>query len=143
MQVWTKEHDLLLCREVLSINPYSAKRNCNERSRLLERISANFNSTSGVHFSITKRSVRDHTSVLIKKYKKKIKDEEKASGINPQPTELDQALEEILETEEVAENEQDVDGGKRKEKEEADKHKAENMRRIAMEKLGETAKESH
>ena len=66
---------------------------------------------------------------LTKKYKKKIKDEEKASGINPQPTELDQVLEEILEMEEVAENEQDVDGGKRKEKEEADKHKAENMRR--------------
>lgn len=42
--------------------------------------------------------------------------------------------------EEVAENEQDVDGGKRKEKEEADKHKAENMRPIAMEKLGETQK---
>ena len=65
---------------------------------------------------------------LIKKYKKKIKDEEKGSGISPQPTELDQVLEEILEMEEVAENEQDVDGGKRKEKEEADKHKAENVR---------------
>ena len=140
VQVWTKEHDLLLCRDVLSVNPYSAKRNSNERGRMWERISANLNSTFGVHFSVTKRCVRDNNSVLIKKYKEKIKDEEKAGGINPQPTELDPALEEILDMEEVAENEQDVDGSKRKEKEEADKHKAENMRRIDMEKLGETQK---
>ena len=129
-----------LCREVLSVNPYSAKKNSNERGRLWERISANLNSTSDVYFSVTKRSVRDHIAVLIKKYKKKMKDEEKASGINPEPTELDQALADIIEMEEAAESEQQDDDGRRKEKDEADKHKAESMRKMAMEKLGETQK---
>jgi len=26
VQVWTKDHDILLCREVLSVNPLSAKK---------------------------------------------------------------------------------------------------------------------
>ncbi|CAH3185724.1 unnamed protein product, partial [Porites lobata] len=140
VQVWTKDHDLLLCREVLSVNPYSAKKNSNERGRLWDRISANLNSTSDVYFSVTKRSVRDHIAVLIKKYKKKMKDEEKASGINPEPTELEQALAEIIEMEEAAETEHQDGDGRRKEKDEADKHKAESMRKLAMEKLGETQK---
>ncbi|CAH3136099.1 unnamed protein product, partial [Porites lobata] len=61
-----------------------------------------------------------------------MKDEEKASGINPEPTELEQALAEIIEMEEAAETEHQDD--------EADKHKAESMRKLAMEKLGETQK---
>ena len=63
-----------------------------------------------------------------------MKDEEKASGINPEPTELDQALADIIEMEEAAETEHQDDDGRRKEKDEADKHKAESMRKMAMEK---------
>ncbi|CAH3179702.1 unnamed protein product [Porites lobata] len=69
-----------------------------------------------------------------------MKDEEKASGINPEPTELEQALAEIIEMEEAAETEHQDGDGRRKEKDEADKHKAESMRKLAMEKLGETQK---
>ena len=45
-----------------------------------------------------------------------MKDEEKASGINPEPTELDQALADIIEMEEAAESEQQDDDGRRKKK---------------------------
>lgn len=138
--MWTKEHDILLCREVLSVNPFSAKKNSNERGKLLEEISTNLNSTTGVRFFVTKRSVRDHLNILIKRYRKKMNAEERSTGVSPEPTELDQALADIIEMEEVASTSQEIDEAVRKEKEDTDKQKAESMRKMAMEKLGETQK---
>ena len=140
VQVWTKEHDILLYREVLSVNPFSAKKNSNERGKLWEEISTNLNSTSGVRFFVTKRSVRDHLNILIKRYRKKMSAEERSTGVSPEPTELDQALADIIEMEEVASTSQEIDEAVIKEKEDTDKQKAESMRKIAMEKLGETQK---
>lgn len=140
VQVWTKEHDILLCREVLSVNPFSAKKNSNERGKLWEEISTNLNSTSGVRFFVTKRSVRDHLNILIKRYRKKMNAEERSTGVSPEPTELDQALADIIEMEEVASTSQEIDEAVRKEKEDTGKQKAESMRKMAMEKLGETQK---
>lgn len=140
VQVWTKEHDILLCREVLSVNPFSAKKNSNERGKLWEEISTNLNTTSGVRFFVTKRSVRDHLNILIKRYRKKMNAEERSTGVSPEPTELDQALADIIEMEEVASTSQEIDEAVIKEKEDTDKQKAESMRKMAMEKLGETQK---
>ena len=140
VQVWTKEHDILLCREVLSVNPFSAKKNSNERGKLWEEISTNLNTTSGVRFFVTKRSVRDHLNILIKRYRKKMNTEERSTGVSPEPTELDQALADIIEMEEVASTSQEIDEALIKEKEDTDKQKAESMRKMAMEKLGETQK---
>ena len=69
-----------------------------------------------------------------------MRDEEKASGISPEPTELDRAVEEIIQLEETAEMEQQTSDGAQKEKEETDRQKAENMRKTAMEKVGGTRK---
>ena len=140
VQLWTKEHDILLCREVLSVNPFSAKKNSNERGKLWEEISTNLNTTSGVRFFVTKRSVRDHLNILIKRYRKKMNIEERSTGVSPEPTELDQALADIIEMEEVASTSQEIDEAVIKEKEDTDKQKAESMRKMAMEKLGETQK---
>ena len=140
VQVWTKEHDNLLCREVLSVNPFSAKKNSNERGKLWEEISTNLNTTSGVRFFVTKRSVRDHLNILIKRYRKKMNTEERSTGVSPEPTELDQALADIIEMEEVASTSQEIDEAVIKEKEDTDKQKAESMRKMPMEKLGETQK---
>ena len=63
VQVWKKEHDILLCREVRSVNTFSAKKNSNERGKLCEEISNNLNITSGMWFFVTKRSVRDHLNI--------------------------------------------------------------------------------
>ena len=64
--------------------------------------------------------------------------EERSTGLSPELTELDQALADIVETEEVASTSQEIDETMRKEKEDTDKQKAESMRKMAMEKLGET-----
>ena len=60
--------------------------------------------------------------------------------MSPEPTELDQEVVEIFEMEEVAFTSQEIDEAGRKEKKETDKQKAESMRKMAMEKLGETQK---
>ena len=138
--MWTKEHDILLRREVPSVNPFSAKRNPNERGKLWEEISTNLNSTSGVRFFVTKRSVQDHLNILTKRYRKKMNAEERSTGVSPEPTELDQALADIIEMEEVASTSQEIDEAVIKEKEDTDKQKAESIRKMAMEKLGETQK---
>ena len=53
--------------------------------RMWEAIAVSLYSTSWPRFVVTKRSVRDHMAILMKKYKK-MRDEEKASGISPEPT---------------------------------------------------------
>ena len=64
--------------------------------------------------------------------------EERSTGLSPELTELDQALADIVEMEEVASTSQEIDETMRKEKEDTDKQKAESMRKMAMEMLGET-----
>ena len=66
--------------------------------------------------------------------------EERSTGVSPEPTELDQALADIFEMQEVASASQEIDEAVRKEKEDTDKQKAENMRKKAIKKLGETQK---
>ncbi|XP_068749522.1 MAP7 domain-containing protein 2-like [Montipora capricornis] len=66
--------------------------------------------------------------------------EERSTGVSPEPTELDQALADIIEMEEVASTSQEIDEAVIKEKEDTDKQKAESIRKKAMEKLGETQK---
>ena len=76
----------------------------------------------------------------IKGYRKKVNAEERSSGVSPEPTELDQALANIIEIEEVTSTSQEIDEAVVKEKEDTDKRKAGSMRKMAMEKLGETQK---
>ncbi|XP_015775733.1 PREDICTED: uncharacterized protein LOC107353857 [Acropora digitifera] len=76
-----------------------------------------------MRFLVTKRSVRDHLKILIKRYRKKMNAEERSTVLSPEPIELDQALADIIEMDE-----------------DTDKQKAESIRKMAMEKLGETKK---
>ena len=50
-------------------------------------------------FFVTKRSVWDDLDILIKRYRKKMNAEERSSGVSPEPTELDQALANIIDIE--------------------------------------------
>jgi len=137
---WTSDHDRLLVREVLAVNPHQEPKGSTERSKLWEEIAINLNAIPKPKFSVTLRSVRDHMNlVLIKKYKKKIADEEKASGIDvDDPSELDVALEEICEKAESSDRDQQTLSEGRREKIEKEKKEAEDMRTKAMEKVGET-----
>ncbi|KAK2564036.1 hypothetical protein P5673_012253 [Acropora cervicornis] len=138
---WTKDHDLILCREVANVNPYMTKKGSTQRSSIWEKIADTLNKCSVPKFFVDKRSVRDHVGILVNRHKKKLRDEEKASGITPdEPSELDLALDTIIALEESADAEvHDADSAK-KEKIESDRAKAEGIRLKAMKKLSDTRK---
>ena len=106
----------------------------------MEEVSTNLNSTSNMRFLVTKRSIRDHLKILIKRYRKKMNAEERSTVLSPEPIELDQALADIIEMDEVASTSQEIDEAVIKEKEDTVKQKAESITKMAMEKLGETKK---
>eukprot|EP00795_Rhopilema_esculentum_P015927 gene15927-biopygen5310 len=96
---WTKQHDVLLCREVLVVQPFQFRHGTHDRGQCWERIANNLNLVEHPHFIVDQRSVRDRFTKLEKDFKRKKASEERASGISPEePDELDQALEDITET---------------------------------------------
>ena len=90
---WTNRHDTLLLREILLYEPWSQRAGSVERGQIWKNIADSLNALSDPQFRVTDRSVRDHYKLLDKKYKKKINDENKATGIDvPEESELEQAL---------------------------------------------------
>ena len=105
---WTKDQDLLLIRKVLTVDPYSQSKGSKERAKLRKETVLNLSAVYEPRFSVSVRSVRDCVNlVLIKKHKRKIAEESKASGIAvDEPSEFDAAVEEICEKAEAAEREE-------------------------------------
>ena len=92
------------------------------------------------HFIVDKRAVLDHIGILIQRFKRQEGQELKESGITPERTELDAAVEQIIAIEESADTELQEAIDESKETPEADKRKAEDMREKAMETIGKTQK---
>lgn len=131
---WSDKHDLVLCREVLAMEPYQHPYRSKERGDVWNQIAINLNGLDHPKFKVNKRSVRDRLTLLITKHKAKIRQEENASGIACEETEVDQALEEIIDKEKLA----DEKSSEAKKKEKEEKAAAEEHRQSAMERLGQT-----
>ena len=138
---WTEEHDRLMCREILAVDPFTGtKKGTVQRGAKWKIIADNLSEIMEPKFKVDPRGVRDRYQLLAQKLRKKLKDEQKASGIDTEMSETENAIEELLEKEEAAES-MDVDGRKRQsEQKERDKENAEDMRRQAMERMGQTQK---
>ena len=67
-------------------------------------------------------------------------DEKKESGIDPEMTDIEHALEELIEIENAAETDQAVVNEQKNRKINQDRGNAEDIRKTAMEKLGQTKK---
>ena len=99
---WTHDHEAILCREVVNVNPYTTKKGSTQGSSMREKIADTLN--KGTVPRVDKRSVRDHVGILVYKLKKKLLAEEKATGItSDEPTELDNLLDMIIALEESGE----------------------------------------
>lgn len=138
---WTEMHDTLLCREVLLEEPYKFKKGSNERGKKWTELAEALNKNGEVKFKVTQRSVRERMERLQKRHMDKKKEEVSASGIAVDDvTELETLIDEIIDREKLAEESRDSEGTLKKI--EADKHTAEEMRKEAMERFGETRKRS-
>ena len=96
---WTKDQNLILLKEILLFEPYTHKKESPERGRVWEQIAESLNGQrqDKIMFKVSQRSVRDRYNLLASNYTKRQRDEERASGISPEVTEVDICLEDIIE----------------------------------------------
>ncbi|CAB3991823.1 Hypothetical predicted protein [Paramuricea clavata] len=94
---WTEEHDIVLCREVLVAQPYQYRPQSAERGSAWTSIANELNAVQEIRFCVTQKAVRDRMKLLVERHKKKTREEESASGISPEESEIDEALDTIIE----------------------------------------------
>ena len=131
---WTEKHYNILCQEILVLEPFKAKKGSIARGQIWDKIANNLNSLQHPQFRVTKRSVRERYTLLSDKFRAKMRDEEKASGIDTDLSDVEKALEEIVEKEAVVEETAQND------KKKVDSAKAAETRYRALENLGGTQK---
>ena len=134
---WTEEHELLMLRELMLLQPWLHKKGTSERGDDWEKLAVSLNAIPYPQFRVTQRSVRDHYSTMEKRRRKKVREEDRASGIAPEEDkELDQLLDETIEL--FDESDKITDQTKQKQEEEA--KKAEEMRKRSLETFKDSAK---
>ena len=139
---WTELHDEIFVREILLIQPWSSKKASPERGEAWMKIATSLNSLETPTFRVTQRSVRDRYAVLEKKHKKKIRDENLASGISCQENEVDLGMDEIITLFHDADMEHERASKEKKRKLEEEASQAAEMRQQSLESFGETRKRS-
>ena len=135
---WTEEHDIILVRKILANSPFAnMKRGIVQRGRKCNEIAEHLSNVQTPRFKVDQRGVRERYSLIAKTYRKKIREEERASEMSsPELSELDQALEDLIFREDEADRGiQEATVQKRKVKD--DKKDAEEIRKRAMERLEE------
>eukprot|EP00794_Sanderia_malayensis_P019547 gene19547-21478_t len=135
--VWNQESDVALCREILVQEPYRFKTGSRERGQVWDSIAKALISSGHCRY-VDQRAVRDRFVRLEKTFKKKMALELRASGIDAEQSELDQAMEEIVERSHEAQEGFARGDAKKQQQAEKDKEMAENVRKRAMERFGET-----
>lgn len=138
--MWTSQHDILLCREILLVEPYNHKPSTRERGQAWDTIAGDLNCITEVVFNVSKRSVRDRYNLLLEKFKKQERYLQRASGIEFEEDELDQLLRELVEKTQEAAVVHEKNNFEKKLAVENDKAAALDQRNKAMESLGETKK---
>ncbi|XP_046846764.1 uncharacterized protein LOC124440411 [Xenia sp. Carnegie-2017] len=102
-------------------------------------ISDSLNDMDSPKFNVTLKSVRDHYTLLQKQQKKRLREEEKASGISPEPSAVETSIEEIIQLFRNKDEEKILEE-KQKQNSVAEVEKAVEMRQQSMETLAETCK---
>ena len=102
-----------------------------ERGKVWEKIAESLNGLNTVcelNFKVTQRSAWDRHKLLVDNFKKLEREEAAASGISPEETESDNALADIIERFEEADEMHKKQTNEKKSKNEADTRKAAEMR---------------
>jgi hypothetical protein len=119
--------------------PWLHKKGSTERGDTWANLAIRLGTCDKLTFRVTQRSLRDRYLLLERRYKTKVREEEKSTGISPKPTELDQLMEEIVGLFEEAE--EGEESKKRKAEEEATQ--IQEMRKVSLESFKETRERNH
>ena len=136
--VWTREHDGLLAREILVAKPFSFKFGSRERGQAWDKVAEALHLVQHLRFNVDQRGVRERYDKLKKAYQKLMREEERASGISPEFSELDEALETIIDLSSVAEKEIIENQSAKNKQVDKERESAENIRKRSMERLSQT-----
>ena len=96
------------------------------------------NTVCELYFKVTQQSVQDRYELLVDNFKKHEPEEAAASGISPEETESDIGLVDINERFKEADEMHKKQTDEKKSKNEADTHKAAEMRRRSLETFSES-----
>lgn len=138
---WTEEHDIMLCRQMLAVNPFtSTKKGTVQRGAQWNEIVDNLMGIENPKFKVDQRAVKDRYTLLSQKLRRKLREEELASGIDTDMTELEDALEDIIDIEDNSVKQVEYEAGVKMKEMDKEKQSAEDIRKRAMGKLRETQK---
>ena len=139
--VWTTMHEKCLIAHLLVVEPYTFKPCSKEKGLAWKKIADNLNSLSEPKFCVTHRSVCDKFNKLLEKFKQNERIKARASGIEGVDfDEVYRGLMDISERMEEAKLILNNTDDKSREKENGGKRKADEIRKIAMERLSEMKK---
>ena len=62
---WSEEYDLMLCREVLVLEPWKFPKQTKERRDVWGEVALDLNGTSSPKFKVSKRSARDRLTLFV------------------------------------------------------------------------------
>lgn len=130
---WKEHSEKMLLRLIIVEEPYQFKQGTRQRGAVWLKIADELNKAG---LKVTQRSVREKFEKMLKEHRMKEAEEARACGVQKEYSENYQAMTDIAER--IAEFE--VDRAKEDKKLEKDKQHAEDMRKKATEKLGETRK---
>ena len=138
---WSSKHDIFLCTEILITEPFKFRKGSLDRGRLWTAVANNLNRIEEVHFNVKQRGVRERWEVIQSRWQARMHNEDKASGIVPEPeSDLDNMIQEITEKERLAE--EGRDGDEKIKKAELERETAEHVRKQAVETFNEMEKRS-
>ncbi len=139
--VWREKHEMFLLREVIIHEPYKFKVGSKERGAAWTAIASELE--GGFGMKVNQRSVREKFGRMIESFKKKEAVERRASGVDVEYSEKDQALLDILERMAECDEINEQERQRQTQRQNQDLETAEEMRKRAVERLGETKKRVH
>ena len=131
--VWREKHEMFLLREVIIHEPYKFKVGSKERGAAWTAIASELE--GGFDMKVNQRSVREKFNRMIEGFKK-----QRASGVDVEYNEKDQALLDILERMVECDEVNEQERQRQNQRQNQEVETAEEMRKRAVERLGETRK---
>ena len=139
MMQWSDDKDLEMMKEMAANGIFSYKSGSRERGQLWQTIATHLNLLDGS--LVTKRSVRDRFTTLMRKYKAKMNQEVKGSGTaGDEPSEYEILIEDLIHLSDESDLKQESTAEEKKNTLQIEQQKAIEVRQQAMERIGETKK---
>ena len=141
--IWTEEKDILMMmREMAAQGIFQYKTGTRERGNLWEVIAKNLNKNRDLFKAVTSRGVRDRFTLILKRHKAKNAEELRATGAgsDDEQEEYEQLLEELAHLSDESDKQADEEAQAAKAKINKDREVALDIRKKAMETMGQTSK---